>query len=82
MAVFEPGREPVLIPAVGSDEITDVSGAGDTVTAAFALARMAGAGWVEAAWIADCAASRVVTKMGAATCSPDELLEALSETPL
>jgi rfaE bifunctional protein kinase chain/domain len=82
MALFTPGTQPELLPAVGSTEVTDVSGAGDTVMAGFACAFAAGASWLEAAWIANCAASRVVMKQGAASCLPEELLAAIDEAPL
>ena len=43
MAVFEPGRKTVHIPIFGSDQIADVTGAGDTVMATLTLALAAGA---------------------------------------
>ncbi|MBI3318366.1 MAG: D-glycero-beta-D-manno-heptose-7-phosphate kinase [Candidatus Omnitrophica bacterium] len=67
------GRGPVMIPTV-AQEVFDVSGAGDTVIAAFTLARAAGASFLEAAQIANAAAGVVVGKVGTATCSPKELL--------
>jgi D-glycero-beta-D-manno-heptose-7-phosphate kinase len=54
-------------------EVSDVTGAGDTVIATLALAVAAGATMVEAARLANEAASIVVGKFGAATVSPDEL---------
>ena len=77
MAVFTPGREPVFLPVVGPDQVTDVSGAGDTVAATILLARCAGADPEEAGWLATCAASVVVQKLGAATAAPQELRRAL-----
>ena len=77
MAVFTPGGEPVFLPVVGPDEVTDVSGAGDTVAATILLARCSGADPVEAGWLATCAASVVVQKLGAATATPPELRKAL-----
>jgi len=82
MMLFERGREPLEFPVVGTGEVVDVSGAGDTVVAAFTAARLAGATLEEATWIANCAASVVVMKVGAATCSRDELLAALERAPL
>jgi rfaE bifunctional protein kinase chain/domain len=82
MMLFERGREPREFPVVGMGEVVDVSGAGDTVVAAFTAARLAGATLEEAAWISNCAASVVVMKVGAATCSRDELLAALERAPL
>lgn len=58
-------------------EVFDVSGAGDTVIAATMLALLSGAGHEEAALLANGAAGVVVGKLGAATCSPDELLESV-----
>ena len=49
MALFEPKRPTVHIPIFGSDEIADVTGAGDTVIATCALALAAGASFYEAA---------------------------------
>jgi D-beta-D-heptose 7-phosphate kinase/D-beta-D-heptose 1-phosphate adenosyltransferase len=55
-------------------EVFDVSGAGDTVVAAFALARAAGADHATAVTIANRAASVVVGKFGTATVTPEEIL--------
>jgi rfaE bifunctional protein kinase chain/domain len=73
MALFEPGRETAHIPIVGSDQIADVTGAGDTVIATFALAVAAGATFVEAAHLANRAGGIVVMKRGTATVSAGEL---------
>jgi D-beta-D-heptose 7-phosphate kinase/D-beta-D-heptose 1-phosphate adenosyltransferase len=54
-------------------EVADVTGAGDTVVAALALAMAAGADPVEAATLANAAAGVTVTKFGPASASPDEL---------
>ena len=62
---------------VGSKEIVDPSGAGDTVVAAAALARAAGASYLEAAQLANHAASVTVMKSGAAAVTPAELRETL-----
>lgn len=56
-------------------EVYDVSGAGDTVVAAFALARAAGADHVAAVELANRAASVVVGKFGTATVTPEEILQ-------
>ena len=58
-------------------EVADVTGAGDTVIAAMALAMAAGATVVEAARLANEAAGVAVGKFGAATVTPMELLRAL-----
>ena len=55
-------------------EVFDVSGAGDTVVAAFALARAAGADHETAVTLANRAASVVVGKFGTATVTPEEIL--------
>ena len=60
-------------------EVFDVSGAGDTVIAAALLALVAGANHQGAAALANYAAGVVVGKVGTATCSPEELLEAVAE---
>ena len=48
MALFEPGRPTTHIPIFGSDQIADVTGAGDTVMATMTLALAAGASFEEA----------------------------------
>ncbi|HXE80239.1 MAG TPA: D-glycero-beta-D-manno-heptose-7-phosphate kinase [Vicinamibacterales bacterium] len=63
------------LPAVAR-EVADVTGAGDTVIAALALALAAGATASEAAWLANQAAGVVVGKFGPATVSSNELLAA------
>ena len=61
---------PIHIPIFGSDEVTDVTGAGDTVIATFALALAAGASFYEAARLANYAGGLVVMKRGTATVDP------------
>ncbi|HEX4346698.1 MAG TPA: D-glycero-beta-D-manno-heptose-7-phosphate kinase [Vicinamibacterales bacterium] len=61
-------------------EVADVTGAGDTVVATLALALAAGATLAEAAVLANHAAGVVVSKFGAATVSPAELLSTFSQT--
>jgi rfaE bifunctional protein kinase chain/domain len=79
MALFEPGRPTDLIPIVGSDQIADVTGAGDTVIATFAVARAAGATFREAARLANYAGGLVVMKRGTATVTAAELAAALPQ---
>lgn len=67
------------LPAVAR-EVADVTGAGDTVIAAMALAMAAGGTMVEAAHLANQAAGIAVGKFGAATVSPAELGRAVSLT--
>ena len=76
MLFYGQGNGPVKIPTVAK-EVFDVSGAGDTVIAAFTLSRAAGASFLEAATLANAAAGVVVGKVGVATCSPEELLRQL-----
>lgn len=77
MALFERGRPTVHIPIHGSDQIADVTGAGDTVIAAMTLALAAGARFEEAARLANYAGGLVVMKRGTATVSADELRNAV-----
>lgn len=77
MALFEPGRPTDHIPIVGSDQIADVTGAGDTVIATFGLALASGATFGEAARLANYAGGLVVMKRGTATVSAAELLDAI-----
>ena len=80
MVLFEPGREPQHIPIFGSDQVVDVTGAGDTVIAAFTLALAAGASFLNAAQLANCAGGLVVMKRGTATVTARELREALQNS--
>lgn len=79
MALFEPGRRTEHIEIFGSDEVADVTGAGDTVIATFALALAAGGSFVEAAHLANYAGGLVVMKRGTATVSASELAAAISD---
>ena len=65
------------IPIFGSDDVTDVTGAGDTVAGIFTLAVAAGAGYYDAACLANYAAGIVVMKSGTAVVTKEELLEAV-----
>ena len=73
MALFEPGKPTVHIPIFGSDQIADVTGAGDTVMATMTLALAAGGTFEEAARLANYAGGLVVMKRGTATVSAAEL---------
>jgi len=77
MALFVPGAPTVHIPIFGSDEIADVTGAGDTVMAALSLALAAGATFELAARLANYAGGLVVMKRGTATVSAAELRDAV-----
>jgi rfaE bifunctional protein kinase chain/domain len=76
-ALFEPGDRLTRIPVHGSDQAVDVTGAGDTVLAAYTLALACGASPLEAAHIANIAGGLVVMKRGTATISRQELLDAI-----
>lgn len=74
MMLFEAGREPLQIEAVGASEPVDGTGAGDTVIAAYALAIASGATFTDAARLANHAGGLVVMKRGTASVSSAELL--------
>jgi len=76
-ALFEPGESLTQIPVHGSDQAVDVTGAGDTVLAAYTLSLACGASPLEAAHIANIAGGLVVMKRGTATVSRQELLDAI-----
>ncbi|MBZ5669530.1 MAG: sugar kinase [Acidobacteriia bacterium] len=77
MALFEARRAPRHLPIFGSDQAVDVTGAGDTVIATFTLALAAGASFLHAALLADCAGGIVVMKRGTATVTLGEMREAV-----
>lgn len=77
MAVFVPGRATDHIGIFGSDEVADVTGAGDTVIATLTLALAAGAVLHEAARLANYAGGLVVMKRGTATVTAGELIQTL-----
>ncbi len=77
MALFEPGRPTQHIAIYGSDEVADVTGAGDTVIATMAMALAVGGSPSEAAMLANYAGGLVVMKRGTATVSADELRHAI-----
>lgn len=69
------------LPVHGTDQVADVTGAGDTVIGTFALALAAGATPLEATCLANYAGGVVVMKMGTATLGPDELRDAVRGDP-
>jgi bifunctional ADP-heptose synthase (sugar kinase/adenylyltransferase) len=77
MALFQPKQATIHVPIFGADEVADVTGAGDTVIAAFGLALAAGASFYEAARLANYAGGLVVMKRGTATVSAQELSDAV-----
>jgi rfaE bifunctional protein kinase chain/domain len=82
MVAFPRRHKAVDIPIYGSDEVADVTGAGDTVIATFTAALAAGATAEEAAHLANYAGGIVVMKRGTATVSQQELLAAIEKTPV
>ncbi len=81
MAVFDSRGSLELLPVHGPDEAVDVTGAGDTVIAAFSLALAAGSSLSAAARTANVAGGLVVQKQGTATISLAELQRELSGRP-
>jgi rfaE bifunctional protein kinase chain/domain len=79
MVAFSGKHKPIEIPIFGSDEVADVTGAGDTVIAAFTAALAAGATTEEAAILANYAGGIVVMKRGTATVTQAELLHAVEQ---
>jgi D-glycero-beta-D-manno-heptose-7-phosphate kinase len=77
MVLFQTDEAPLEIPVFGSDQVADVTGAGDTVIAAFTLALASGAAPADAALVANAAAGLVVMKRGTATVTARELTDAL-----
>jgi rfaE bifunctional protein kinase chain/domain len=78
VALFEnAGKKVSHIPVHGSDQAVDVTGAGDTVLAAYTLALACGANPFEAAHIANIAGGLVVMKRGTAVVTRGELLAAI-----
>lgn len=80
MALFEKNGSLTRIPTAAR-EVYDVSGAGDTVIAIFALALAAGAKMREAAVLSNVGAGIVVGKIGTASVTPDEMREAIASAP-
>ena len=77
MLLIEQGCEPLSLAAVGPTEPVDVTGAGDTVIAVYALGLASGLTCADAAAAANHAGGIVVMKKGTASVSMDELLEAI-----
>ncbi len=76
MVVFESARKAFIIPT-NAKEISDVTGAGDTVIAVATLALVSGANVKESAVLANNAAGVKVSKFGAVPVTFEELKEAL-----
>lgn len=78
MAVFCKGKVMERIPTF-AQEVFDVSGAGDTVIAAYTLGLASGGDPVKSAYIANCAAGIVVGKVGIAVVDPKELIDRIKK---
>lgn len=75
--LLEKGSVPLHIDAVGAREPVDVTGAGDTVMAAYSLALASGASFADAAQLANHAGGLVVMKRGTASINRQELLSSV-----
>lgn len=73
MCLFERDRAPLHLPVANLTEVSDPTGAGDTVSATFTLAVVAGASMAEAAVLSTIAAGQVVRRLGCATTTPAEM---------
>lgn len=73
MILFEHGKDPLIIPAYGTKDIIDGTGAGDTVISVFIMGLVSGLMYKEAAILANIAGSLVVMKPNVATLTIEEL---------
>jgi rfaE bifunctional protein kinase chain/domain len=78
MMLLEDGTPALHIAAVGAREAVDVTGAGDSVMATYALALASGASFADAARLANFAGGIVVMKRGTATVNQEELLHVIN----
>ena len=78
MLLIEKDKPPVNMDAIGSKEPVDVTGAGDTVIAAFALGLASGLSYSDAAKVANHAGGIVVMKKGTASVSLNELRDSMT----
>lgn len=81
MQFFDRTGTALFAEAAAAREVFDVSGAGDTVVATFALALASGCDHREAVALANKAAGVVVAKLGTATVTPAELLRGDKDEP-
>jgi len=77
MTLFEKNGDITEIDIYGTDEVADVTGAGDTVISTFTLALAAKASMKEAARLANYAGGIVVMKSGTATVTTEEIWNAI-----
>lgn len=82
MSLFQPGAAPQHVGVMGTTEVTDVTGAGDSVIATLSAALAAGLGLYNGMLLANCAAGVVVTRMGTAAATPSDILEAARHNAL
>jgi len=78
MALYQRRKKPLLIPTAREHEAVDVTGAGDTVVAAFSLALAAGGKPEDATRIANHAAGISVLRSGAVAVTADEIIESIT----
>jgi len=79
MTLLEKSSKIAHIPIFGNDDVTDVTGAGDTVASVFTLSLASGTSYFDAACLANYAAGIVVMKSGTAVVTRKELLEAVKK---
>jgi rfaE bifunctional protein kinase chain/domain len=79
MSLFQADEPPLHLPASNLTEVSDTTGAGDTVSATFTLALIAGATMAEAAVLSTIAAGLVVRRLGCATTTHDEMAAAIHD---
>ncbi len=79
MLLIENWKAPVRLDAVGSKQPVDVTGAGDTVIAAYALGLASGLNFAESAIVANHAGGIVVMKRGTASVDLDELRSSIEK---
>jgi rfaE bifunctional protein kinase chain/domain len=79
MTLVEESAPPRHIPVFGTDQVADVTGAGDTVLAVLTAALAVGASPLEAARLANYGGGVVVMKLGTATVNRDELRTAIQQ---
>ncbi|HEY0323031.1 MAG TPA: bifunctional ADP-heptose synthase [Pyrinomonadaceae bacterium] len=79
MMLFEEGREPLQLEAIGARQPVDGTGAGDTVIATYALSIASGATFADAARLANHAGGLVVMKRGTAAIDSAELLHSIRQ---
>jgi len=81
MTLFEKGKGKITHIPTKAKEVYDVTGAGDTVIATLTIALAVGASYGEAARVANHAAGIVVSKLGTATVSQEELIDNIKRDP-